>query len=254
MRQTGGACQYGGPLGFGLSERGPLEYLFGKRNMVSSPEQQNMDVSEQTTLGGYYRRHAHIYDLTRWAFLFGRSELVRSTARLGNPKRILEIGCGTGRNLAQLAGQFPSADITGVDLSGDMLNKARQKLSAYGSRVRLINRAYDAPLSPDAPFDLIVLSYCLSMINPGFENVLKHCAEDLSPTGYIAIADFHSSSSRWFKQWMSVNHVRMEEQISKSLASLAYEPERMRVSKAFGGLWSYLVYVGRKPPTTKVDQ
>jgi S-adenosylmethionine-diacylgycerolhomoserine-N-methlytransferase len=217
--------------------------------LVYLAEKQSMDASEQTILGGYYRRHAHIYDLTRWAFLFGRRELIRSTARLGNPKRILEIGCGTGRNLTLMAGQFPDAEITGIDLSEDMLNKARPKLSVYGNRVQFINRAYDGPLFPAAPFDLIVLSYCLSMINPGFEKVLEHCAEDLSPNGYIAIADFHSSPFWWFKRWMSINHVRMDEQISKSLASLAYVPELVGVSKAFGGLWNYLVYVGRKPQT-----
>ena len=213
-----------------------------------------MDASEQTTLGGYYRWHAHIYDLTRWAFLFGRRKLVRRVAQLGTPRRILEIGCGTGSNLAQMALAFPEAEITGIDLSEDMLQKAKRKLLKHGVRVRLINRTYDAPFSPEAPFDVIFISYCLSMINPGFEQVLRDCADDLSPSGYIAIVDFHASSSKWFKQWMSLNHVRMEEQISHSLTSLSYVPERVQTSKAFGGLWDYLVYVGRKPVDVKGGQ
>jgi len=219
--------------------------------MMPTTEEQSMATTAQSTLGGYYRWHAHIYDLTRWAFLFGRSQLVRSTARLGNPRQILEIGCGTGRNLAQLARQFPDAEITGVDLSTDMLQKARRKLSVHGNRVQLINEAYQSPLSPDAPFDLIVISYCLSMINPGFEKVLEMCAQDLSPGGHIAIVDFHTTKFGWFKRWMSVNHVRMENQISDSLASLGYEAERFRVSKAFGGLWDYLVFVGRRSTSIK---
>jgi S-adenosylmethionine-diacylgycerolhomoserine-N-methlytransferase len=218
----------------------------GDREMTPLAQKQSMDASAQSTLGGYYRWHAHIYDITRWAFLFGRSQLVRSTARLSSPKQILEIGCGTGRNLVQLAKQFPDAKITGIDLSQDMLNKAKQKLTPYGDRVQLINQSYSSPLSPDSPFDLIVISYCLSMINPGFEKVLEICADDLSPKGHIAIVDFHTSSFPWFKQWMGVNHVRMEEQISTSLSALGYVPERYRVASAFGGLWRYLSFVGRR--------
>lgn len=210
-----------------------------------------MEASEQTSLGVYYRFHARIYDLTRWAFLFGRSRLVRSMAQFGVPRRILEIGCGTGRNLDQMAREFPKAEITGIDLSEHMLNQARRKLSVHGKRIHLINGAYQTPLSPEAPFDAVFVSYCLSMINPGMEQVLQNCADDLSPSGFLAVLDFHSSSSMWFKRWMRINHVKMEEQISHSLALLSYVPEQIRVTKAYGGLWTYLEYIGRKPTTLK---
>src|SRR5258705_4591589 len=47
----------------------------------------------------YYRWHAHFYDVTRWAFLFGRTALIRLAAGQLRPRRILEVGCGTGRIL-----------------------------------------------------------------------------------------------------------------------------------------------------------
>ena len=80
-------------------------------------------------LDGYYRWHAHFYDATRWAFLFGRSALLRLCAEEHRPRRILEIGCGTGKNLAELARVFPQAEIVGLDLSAEMLGKARKKIA-----------------------------------------------------------------------------------------------------------------------------
>ena len=55
------------------------------------------------SLDRYYRWHAHFYDATRWAFLFGRKALIRLAAKQLQPRRILEVGCGTGKNLAELA-------------------------------------------------------------------------------------------------------------------------------------------------------
>jgi S-adenosylmethionine-diacylgycerolhomoserine-N-methlytransferase len=144
--------------------------------------------SSHTSLKDYYRWHARIYDLTRWAFLFGRARIIHLAAsQMDQPISILEIGCGTGRNLAALAQHFPQAQITGLDLSSDMLERARSKVQEFGPRVVLLHRAYDAPVATAAKFDLIVLSYSLSMINPGFAEVLRICKTDLSPTGIVAV-------------------------------------------------------------------
>ena len=79
----------------------------------------------------YYRLHAPIYDATRWAFLFGRVRLIQllSKSYLGAPKQILDLGCGTGKNLCALAHAFPQAHITGVDLSPAMLVQAGRNLA-----------------------------------------------------------------------------------------------------------------------------
>lgn len=44
-----------------------------------------------------------------------------------NPKKILDAGCGTGQLLLKLAETWPTAKLTGLDLSEDMLAKAREK-------------------------------------------------------------------------------------------------------------------------------
>ncbi len=196
-------------------------------------------------LGRYYRWHARLYDLTRWAFLFGRRRLIDEVVSLEPaPSRILEIGCGTGRNLAALAAAFPEAQLTGLDLSQDMLERARPKIAPYGDRVTLLHQRYDGPLGgKEDGFDLIVLSYALSMINPGYDEVLAFCRSDLRPGGRIAVVDFHETPWTWFRRWMGMNHVRMEGQILARLEG-GFDTAVRGVERAYGGLWHYLVYVG----------
>jgi S-adenosylmethionine-diacylgycerolhomoserine-N-methlytransferase len=204
-------------------------------------------------LAGYYRWHAAFYDLTRWAFLFGRRPLILLAAAQTTPQRILEIGCGTGRNLAELADCFPKAQIVGVDLSKDMLDRARPKLRKYGRRVALLHRAYDAPVAVGTKFDLIVFSYSLSMMNPGFEKVLEFCQADLSEHGAVAVVDFHDTSRAWFRRWMGVNHVRMEGQILATLRE-HFTAICCQEREAYAGMWRFLVFVGRAQSTCRARQ
>lgn len=192
-------------------------------------------------LVSYYRWHSLAYDWTRWAFLFGRSELVNLLAGHIRPKRILEVGCGTGTNLLRLARAFPEAEIVGLDLSEDMLNLARKKTAPYRSRVSLCKGAYQEPVNAGAPFDCIVFSYCLSMINPGFAQVLAICRQDLDSTGIVAIVDFHDTRFAWFRRWMGLNHVRMDRQILSELQASRMHLPQLGIRPAYGGWWQWLI-------------
>src|SRR5262245_29779275 len=80
-----------------------------------------------------YRRQRHFYDLTRKYYLLGRDRLVRDLqARAG--ESIVEIGCGTARNLIRIAERYPGVKLYGLDASSQMLHTAgdaiaRAKLS-----------------------------------------------------------------------------------------------------------------------------
>lgn len=132
-----------------------------------------------TPIERYYRFHARIYDLTRWSFLFQRTALIQKMAALAHPERILEVGCGTGKNLNSLHRTFPGAKITGLDLSGAMLDRAAKTPAYRAGHVTLCRGAYDKPVAQDHPFDLIVFSYALSMFNPGWDLAIKCAREDL---------------------------------------------------------------------------
>ena len=194
----------------------------------------------------YYQFHSRIYDATRWSFLFGREEVLRRAARVCRPKRILEVGCGTGRNLVSLRKHFPGATITGVDLSEQMLGIAAAKMR--DSKTTLLRRSYNAPVHENGePYDLILFSYSLSMFNPGWEQAIAAAHGDLAAGGCVAVVDFSHSAFGWFSRWMGVNHVRMDAHLWPLLADhfTALLDERFR---AYGGVWSYGMFLGRKLP------
>ena len=197
-----------------------------------------------TAIERYYRFHSRIYDGTRWSFLFGRTAILDDIAAATTPTRILEVGCGTGKNLVNLAARFPEASITGVDLSETMLTRARRKTARFGERVRLVHRAYAAPLADQPGFDLMLFSYALSMFNPGYEAAIAAARRDLVPGGHIAAVDFYDTPLPVFARWMGVNHVRMEGQLRPPLRA-QFTPVADRLHLAYGGVWRYLIFVGR---------
>lgn len=202
-------------------------------------------VAQKRYLQQYYRLHAHIYDLTRWAFLFGRKKVLKSIPLLPhNSINITEIGCGTGFNLQQLATLYPGATITGIDISADMLRQAAKKL-AHTPNIRLLEQQYGKQTPLTHPAHLILFSYSLSMINPQWQEVLEQALADLEPDGYIAVVDFHASSSGWFNRWMQSHNVRIGGHLWHALHQL-FTPVHAQIYTAYGGVWQYFVFVGKK--------
>ena len=208
--------------------------------MIRSAEEQNSNF-----LKHYYRIHSKIYDLTRWSFLFGRNAIIPEIANSSPPTHILEIGCGTGKNLVALCKAFPQAAVNGVDLSDAMLKVARKNLGKFDRQVNLQCRTYSAPLRPAPPFDLILCSYSLSMFNPGWEEAIEYAYEDLAEGGRIAVVDFHDSAFPGFKPWMRLNHVRMDGHLAQKLGK-TFPSHTLKIRKAYAGVWSYFLFLGRK--------
>lgn len=198
----------------------------------------------QKALQRYYQFHSRIYDATRWSFLFGREETLRRVARVNSrPRRILEVGCGTGRNIASLRRRFPHAHITGVDLSEQMLAIAAGKIR--DDKTTLLRRAYAAPVhQAGQPYDLVLFSYVLSMFNPGWEQAIDAARQDLTDDGCVAVVDFSHTRFEWFRRWMGVNHVRMESHLWPCLEE-KFAPLMNERLPAYGGVWKYGIFMGR---------
>ncbi len=206
-------------------------------------------IANAVALKRYYRIHARIYDVTRWSFLFGRQKIIDLASEVIMPERVLEVGCGTGRNLLSLAKQFPYAQITGVDLSHDMLQVAAKKLDHFNNRINLVEKKYDIPLEDKQgvieKYDLIIFSYALSMFNPGWEEAIKAAKAQLSDRGVIVVVDFHDSRFVSYRNWMQVNHVRMEGHLLP-LIEKHFRPVKSVVNDAYAGVWQYLMFIGQK--------
>ncbi len=202
---------------------------------------------QPTAMRSYYRWHAAIYDATRWTFLLGRNALLKHLPMIDTQEQtLLEVGCGTGRNLLRLAQQHPRLQLIGVDVSSDMLARSSRASQKYEPRIQLYERPYAAQaFDLPQPLDFVLFSYALSMFNPGWEKAVASAYDDLSPGGRIALVDFHYSPSRLFRWWMGKNHVRMEAHLLPLLQS-KFRTEYLEVRPAFLGLWEYCLFIGVK--------
>ena len=170
-----------------------------------------------------YRHQRYIYDFTRKYYLFGRDRLIGRLA-LKPGARLLEVGCGTARNLVLIARKYPTAKLYGLDASSVMLATAEKSLVQAGlaGRVKLVE-AYAEGLSPSLfgetePFDAILFSYSLSMI-PDWKQALRAAISALSPDGSLHIVDFGDLKGlrrpveMLLRGWLGLFHVAPREEL-----------------------------------------
>jgi S-adenosylmethionine-diacylgycerolhomoserine-N-methlytransferase len=177
-----------------------------------------------------YRLQRHFYDLTRHCYLLGRDRLLRSLPAASRGV-VLEMGCGTGRNLIRLAGLRPDLELCGVDASAAMLGTARSKTRRAGVRARLACRlAEDLDPARDLDlaqgFDAIYFSYVLSII-PEPAAALASAWKLVRPGGVLGVVDFGDFAGLpgWFGRlltgWLALFDVRPKPELAEALAGLA---------------------------------
>jgi S-adenosylmethionine-diacylgycerolhomoserine-N-methlytransferase len=169
-----------------------------------------------------YRRQRFFYDATRKYYLLGRDYTLRQLMP-DAAAHILEIACGTGRNLQQIDMRYPGRYLYGLDISSEMLRSARAKL---GDRAKLAQGdACDfdpLDLFGRAKFDRIVMSYCVSMI-PQWQSAIQEAVDHLAPDGELHIVDFGDQSRmpRWFsrnlRNWLARFHVVPRDDLHSTL-------------------------------------
>lgn len=131
-----------------------------------------------------YRRWAPIYDRTFGAITRpGRTRAVAHINARGG--RVLEVGVGTGLSLRDYRGHL---EVTGVDVSAEMLAKARRKVAEEGLTHVAELRQMDARTLdfPDACFDTVVAMYLVSVV-PEPERVVAEMARVCRPGGEVLV-------------------------------------------------------------------
>jgi S-adenosylmethionine-diacylgycerolhomoserine-N-methlytransferase len=191
-----------------------------------------MDRALELRLDRNYRYQRHVYDLTRSYYLLGRNRLVAGLAPPDGGS-VLEIGCGTARNLMMAAERYPGCEMFGIDLSRAMLETALRKLDRHGLGDRLMLAHGDATsfdpllLFGRRSFDRIFFSYALSMM-PGWQAALTHAAEHLTPAGQLHIVDFGRGerlprvANEALRAWLSRFHVTPRDTLERALRLLAH--------------------------------
>jgi S-adenosylmethionine-diacylgycerolhomoserine-N-methlytransferase len=182
-------------------------------------------------MDGIYRYQRHVYDVTRRYYLFGRDEML---AELMPPHRgaVLEIGCGTGRNLVHAARRSPDVHFHGIDLSAEMLKTARATIRRCHLDDRIALRQGDATdfdgqaLFGRRRFDRVYFSYTLSMV-PAWEAALETAVRHVAPGGSLHVVDFGQCENlpplvrRALFAWLDRFHVTPRENLRAALEGLA---------------------------------
>lgn len=190
-----------------------------------------MESGHGELMDGIYRTQRHIYDLTRKYYLLGRDGLI---ADLAPPRggSVLEIGCGTGRNLIAVGKAWPEARLFGVDVSEAMLTTARASMA--NARIDAVLGLGDArdfdPLALFglASFDRVFISYALSMI-PEWQAALVHAATCVAPGGRLEVVDFGQQDglpTLWKRAlfgWLAQFHVAPRAELGGVIGGLAKE-------------------------------
>lgn len=192
-----------------------------------------------------YRYQRYVYDLSRKYYLLGRDALLEKMW-VQPDESVLEIGCGTARNLLKLAYRYPGAKLYGVDASAMMLEIAADKLrgTLYGGKVKLkqglAEQISHQDFGLDKPFDHIVFSYVLSMI-PGWQGSLNHALHILRPGGCLHVVDFSDQQAMppWFRKvllkWLEWFHVHPDPEILTHLEGMAAQHhDHLRTRHLYG--------------------
>lgn len=216
---------------------------------MSAPE---LSAGHSGLMDSVYRHQRHIYDLTRKYYLLGRDKMILG---LSPPSggTVLELGCGTGRNLILAARRFPDAHFFGLDISAEMLATARASIARAGLSKRITVAQADAKsfdaraLFGRTQFDRVFISYALSMI-PGWEQTIA--AAVAAASGSVHIVDFGQqgrlpgSFRRLLRGWLAKFHVSPREMLIQEVASAAATEQRSIAFMPLYRGYAWLVVVG----------
>lgn len=128
-----------------------------------------------------YNRTSRFYDMMDRMI---KSEL-RSKALSQASGKVLEVGVGTGGNLTYYP---PGCEVTGIDLSPGMLNKAREKATSLNLAVRLIEMDAQNMQFPDNSFDTVVAT-CVFCSVPDPIKGLKEIRRVCKPHGKVILLE-----------------------------------------------------------------
>jgi len=217
----------------------------------------NKNSSHVQLMDSMYRVQRYFYDASRKFYLFGRDLLIREIP-VQPGQHILEVGCGTGRNLILLAKRHPNAKFWGLDASHEMLKTACAKIEKKGLQNQIeLRHGLAEDLHPqtmfgmDEAFDVIFFSYSLSMI-PGWSGSVEVAMQHIKPGGYLYLVDFWDQTKlpKWFqrllKAWLSLFHVRHDPKMIPYLEETAKKYQTELHLQSVMGQYAFLASI-QKP-------
>ncbi len=121
----------------------------------------------------------------------------------GTPRRILDLGCGTGSTTLMLKQAFVQAQVIGLDLSPYMLVMADRKAKTAELNIQWHHGNAEETGLPDASFDLVTASLLFHETPPTVtKSILRECFRLLVPGGEVLILDGNQKTLRQV-EWLT---------------------------------------------------
>jgi S-adenosylmethionine-diacylgycerolhomoserine-N-methlytransferase len=211
--------------------------------------------SHADRLARFYGPQAARYDDFRERLLHGRRELVEALP-VGTGDRVVELGGGTGRNLAFFGERLPGiACARVVDLCEPLLEVARRRFRGHPNVCCAL--ADVTRWRPPEPADCVYFSYALTMI-PDWRAAIDNAIAMLAPEGVLGVVDFHVAPEHgrltraFWPRWFAHDGVRLSAEhlpyLRERLHVLRLEQRRAPVPYLPGATVPYYLLVGRKRP------
>ncbi len=153
---------------------------------------------DESAVRDAYRRWAPVYDYTFG--LVAREGRRHSVEVINqNQGRVLEVGVGTGLSLPDYERHL---DIVGIDLSPEMLEKARERVAE--ERLDHVTGLHEMDASDlkfaDASFDTVVAMYVMTVV-PEPEAVMRELSRVTKPGGEVLLVN-HFSQREGVRGWV----------------------------------------------------
>lgn len=121
----------------------------------------------------------------------------------GLPRRILDLGCGTGSTTLMLKQAFPQAEVIGMDLSPYMIVVAEMKAQKAASNIQWRHGNAEHTGFPDASFDLVTASLLFHETPPAVSQaILRESFRLLTVGGQVIVLDGNQKTLRQ-TEWLT---------------------------------------------------
>lgn len=149
-----------------------------------------------------YRKIAWFYNFWSWLTESNAAKKAIEIAEIEDRKRILEVACGTGILFEQIVNKNPNGENIGIDLSPDMLSKARERLKTNKGNFELREGdAFNLSFDNDT-FDIVINNFMIDLMpQESFDKIAQEFYSILKPQGILVISTFSFGKNKVNRLW-----------------------------------------------------
>lgn len=163
----------------------------------------NRNLDKQNTISSY-KKVVGFYDFWGWITESKAAKHVIELSDINNGQTILEVACGTGVVFENIVKRNPDGKNVGIDLSPDMLEKAKHRLKKHKNVNFELKEGDALQLNfADETFDTLVNNFMVDLMPADtFEKIASEFYRVTKPNGKVIISTFSFGKKKINKFWL----------------------------------------------------